>query len=453
MKRLFVPIFLILTLLLAACGSSGGSSASSNTGGVAQKGLTGGNAYISCPSSTNTTAASATSGNITLTVAGFSSSPAEDALVKSNLDKFHQLHPNITINWELIPGDYPTKMRADVASGTVPDVFYLTPDMSSEYISAGKLLNLSPYMARDNVSPSSYYSALVNPFTCTKGQIYGLPKDWDSLGVFYNKAMFKAAGLSYPTAGWTWQDMQNDAQKLTKNPGTPTGVYGVSVSADLSRWGAFLLADGGSVLNQNGTKAVFNNAAGVNSLNFYTGFVTNHTGVMPTTVGAGWNGDAFGKQRVGMAVEGGWLIPYMTQSYPSVQYGIAPLPVAPTGKSADLNYTNAWSAYSGTKYPDAAWQLIKYMTGSTVQLSQLNDGFALPTIKSLANAPYFSQNPGFKVLEDAASNSYADYYGPQDQSIHTYVGNAIQEVLLGKASVQTALNQAAQLVDNQLQGG
>ncbi len=456
MKRFLVPIFLILTLLLAACGSNGGAStgSSSNTGGVAQKGLTGGNPYITCPSSTNTTAAAPQSGTITLTVAGFSSSPAEDALVKSNLDKFHQLHPNININWELISGDYATKMRANVASGNVPDVFYLTPDMSSEYISAGKLLNLSPYMARDNVSPSSYYSALLNPFTCTKGQIYGLPKDWDTLGVFYNKKMFQDAGLPFPTAGWTWQDMENDAKALTKGAGTPTGVYGLSVSADLSRWGAFLIADGGSVLNQSGTQAVFNNQAGVDSLNFYTGFVTTaHSGVMPTTVGASWNGDAFGKQRVAMCVEGGWLIPYLAESYPNVQYGIAPLPVAPTGKTADLNYTNAWAAYSGTRYPDAAWELVKYMTGSTVQLSQLNDGFALPTLKSLANAPYFSQNPGFKVLEDEAQNSYADYYGPQDQAIHTYVANAIQAVLLGKATVQNALNQAAQEVDNQLQGG
>lgn len=453
MKRLIAPFSLILLLLLAACGGSGATSGgASNTGGVSQQGLTSGNSYIGCPSSPNTTAAAADSGNVTLTVSGFTSTPAEDALVQSNLNKFHQLHPNITINWSPIPGDYPTKMRANVAGGTVPDVFYLTPDMSSEYISTGKLLNLSPYMARDKVSASDYYAALVNPFTCTSGQVYGLPKDWDSLGVFYNKQMFSAAGLAYPKAGWTWQDMQNDAQKLTKNPGSPTGVYGVSLSADASRWGAFLLANGGNVLNKNGTQAAFNNQQGLAALNFYDSFIKNKTGVLPTAVGAGWNGDAFGKARVAMAVEGGWLIPYMAQSYPSVQYGIAPLPVAPTGKQADLIFTNAWSAYSGTKHPDAAWELIKYMTGTQVQESQLNDGFALPTIKGLSNAPYFTQNPNFKVLFDSASYAYADYYGPQDQAIHTYLANALQEVMLNKATPQQALQQATTQVNNQLQG-
>src|SRR5579863_9052635 len=261
MRRYFASLVIVLAFLLAACGSGGSSSG--NNGGSSTQGITSGNPYISCPSSTNTKAASPESGTINLTVAGWTSTPAEDALVQSNLQKFEQLHPNIHITWSPIPGDYPTKMRANVAGGTVPDVFYLSPDMSSEYISAGKLLNLSPYMARDGVKASDYYSALLNPFTCTSGQVYGLPKDWNSLGVFYNKSMFQAAGLSFPTANWTWTDMQNDAQKLTKNPGTPNSVYGISLSADLSRWGAFLLANGGTVLNKDGTQATFNNQTGI----------------------------------------------------------------------------------------------------------------------------------------------------------------------------------------------
>ncbi|HLH62229.1 MAG TPA: ABC transporter substrate-binding protein [Ktedonobacteraceae bacterium] len=454
MKRLIttlVPIFVIFTLILAACGNNNSSSGGSSNNGVSQQGLAGGNPYNACPSSTNTTAAAPESGNISLTVSGWTSTPAEDALVQQNLNNFEKLHPNIHITWAPITGDYPTKMRANIASNTVPDVFYLQPAMSSEYISGGKLLNLSPYMARDGVKASDYYSALINPFVCTGGQVYGLPKDWNSLGVFYNKQMFQAAGVPFPTANWTWSDLQNDAQKLTKNPGSPNSVYGIVLSADLSRWGAFLFADGGSVLNKDGTQATFNNQQGVDALNYYDSFFKNNTGALPTTVGAGWNGEAFGKERAAMVIEGGWMLPFLSSTYPNVQYGIAPLPVASTGKRADLTFTNAWAAYSGTQHPEAAWELIKYMTGTTVQESQLNAGFALPTLKSLANAPYFSSNPGFKVLFDAAPYSYADYYGPQDATIHTDVSNAIDAVLLGKQDAQSALNDAATKVDSQLQ--
>ncbi|MBO0778320.1 MAG: ABC transporter substrate-binding protein [Ktedonobacteraceae bacterium] len=449
----FTPLVLIFALLLAACGGGGTTGGNSGGNGVNQQGLSGGNSYISCPGSTNTTAAAPEQGTVTLTVSGFSSTPAEDALVQKNLHNFEASHPNIKINWAPIPGDYPTKMRANVASNTVPDVFYLQPAMSNEYISSGKLLNLSPYMAHDGVKADDYYSALLNPFTCTNGSIYGLPKDWNSLGVFYNKKMFQDAGLAAPSASWTWNDMQNDAQKLTKNPGSPNAVYGAVLSADLSRWGAFLIAAGGSVLNKDGTQATFNDQTGVQAMQFYASFFKNKTAALPTTVGAPWSGDAFGKQRAAMVIEGGWLIPYMASTYSSVQYGIAPLPVGPNGKQANLSFTNAWSAYSGTRHPEASWELIKYMTGATVQESQLNAGFALPTLKSLANAPYFASHPDFKALFDAAPYCFADYYGSQDSTIHTDVSNAIQEILLNKQDTQTALNNAATQVNTHLQGG
>jgi multiple sugar transport system substrate-binding protein len=453
MRRLFTPFLIVLMLILVACGggTTGSNNGNNGNGGNAQQGLTTGNSYNPCPNTTNTTAAAPESGNITLTVSGFSSSPAEDALVQKNLNNFTASHPNIKINWSPIPGDYPTKMRANVASNTVPDVFYLTPDMSSEYIKANKVLNLSPYMQRDKVNASDYYTSLLNPFTCKSGQIFGLPKDWNTLGVFYNKQMFQAAGLSAPSDSWTWSDMQNDAQKLTKDPNTTHSVYGITLDNITSRWAAFLFADGGTVLNQNGTQATFNSQAGKDSLNFYTSFQKNGSGRRPQEVGSTWSGDAFGKGRSAMALEGGWLIPYLAQTYPNIQYGIAPVPTAPNGKRADLIYTNAWAGYANTQHPDAAWQLIKYMAGATVQTSQLHAGFALPTLKSLANDSYFSQNPGLKVMFDAATYGYADYYGPQDQAIHTTLDNAIEQVLLNKADVPTALSSAASKVNNQLQ--
>ena len=454
MKRHFTLLLTIFTILLAACGSGGGSSSgsSSGTSGGAQQGLSGATSFIDCPANTNTTAAAPESGTITLTVSGFSSSPAEDALVKANLDKFTQAHPNIKLNWAPITGDYAVKMRANVASGTVPDVFYLSPAMSSEFITNGKALNLSPYMAKDNVPASDYYPALLSPFSCKNGQVFGLPKDWNSLGVFYNKTMFQAAGLQFPGANWTWDDMLTDAKKLTHDTNNPAKVvYGITLPADASRWAAFLFAAGGSVLNRDGTQAAFDNQAGIDSLKFYASFQKQHAGALPTQVGAGWAGDAFGKQKAAMALEGGWLIPYMTSTFPNVQYDIAPVPVdSATGKRADLIYTNAWSAYSGTKHPEAAWELIRYMTGKDVQESQLNAGFALPTLKSLANAPYFTQHPGFKVLFDAANYSYADYYGPKDTIIHDRLQKAIEKVLLGKADEQTALKDAAAQVNNEL---
>lgn len=452
LRKSFLPCLLIFVLLLSACGAGSGSNNGANTHAGPQE-LTSGNNYIPCPDNTNTSAATPEHGTVTLTVSGSASSPSEDALVQQNLQRFEMLHPSIKINWSPIPGDYATKMRANVASNTVPDVFYLLSAMSSKYISAGKLLNLSPYMARDGIKADAYYPSLLHPFVCARGQIYGLPKDWSSLGVFYNKQMFQAAGLSDPASDWTWQDMQNDARKLTHNAGTPNSVYGAVLSADLSRWGAFLHTAGGSVLNRDGTQAAFDSPQGVSALQFYDSFFKNQSGAQPTTVGAPWSGDAFGKQRAAMVIEGSWLIPYLHTTYPGLPYSVAPLPVAPNGQRGNLAFTNAWAAYASTPHPAAVWELIKYMTGAAVQERQLNAGFALPTLRSLANAPYFSTHPASKVLFDAAPYSIADYYGPLDTGIHTVLSNAISAVLLNKQDPRAALRDASIMVNNALQEG
>lgn len=430
---------LSLVAALAACG--GGASSGGTGSGV--KGPQ--NALVACPQSTNSSAASAESGNITLNVTGFSSSPAEDALVTQGFQNFMQKNPNITVKWSPIPDAYDTKMRANVASGNVADVFYVTPAMAQEYTKAGKLLNLSPYMSRDNVSPDSFYSSLLTPFDCADGSVFGIPKDWNSLGLFYNKTMFQQAGLGDPS-NWTWDDLTSAAQKLTKDK-----VAGISLPPDASRWGAFLFADGGQILSADGKKAAFNNDAGIKSAEFYTSFEKNKTGVIPKDVGAGWDGEAFGKQNVAMTFEGGWMIPYMASTFPNVQYSIAPLPSAPNGKKGNLLYTNAWGAYSGTKHPDAAWKLVQYMTSSAYQQQVLHNGFALPTLKSLENDPYFTQNPGVKVLQDGAQYGHADFYGPADNKIHSDLATALESVMLGKATVPDALNNAATDVNTFIQ--
>jgi multiple sugar transport system substrate-binding protein len=429
---------LSLVALLSACGGGG-------TGGTAGGAKGPQNPLVKCPGNTNTSAASPESGNITLTVSGWSSTPAEDALVKQGFDAFHQKYPNITVQWSPIPGDYPTKMRANVASGNVPDVFYLQPPMAQEYIPAGKLLNLGPYMSRDSVSPDAYYGALSQTFNCANGTVFGIPKDSNSLGLVYNKTMFQQAGLGDPS-GWSWSDLQSAAQKLTTG-----NVKGISLSADASRFGAFLLANGGQILSADGKSASFNNQVGVSTLDFYTSFQKNHTGAMPSDMGAGWNGEAFGKQQVAMTFEGGWLIPFMSSTYPSVQYGIAPLPKAPSGQRGNLIFTNAWAAYSGTKHADAAWKLIQYMTGQTYQAQVLHSGFALPTLKSLANDPYIGQHPEVKSLVEGEDYAKADFYGRADTEVHKDLSDAIQSVLLGKADSKTALDAAAQKVNTFIQ--
>lgn len=448
MRRPRIPLLVFFVFLLVSCGVE------KNSGNqAAQSVLLVGHNTVSCPSITNTTAAPPEKEPVTLKVSGWISSTAEDALVQANLNAFMKAHPLIHVQWTPIAGVYADQIKADYLNGTASDVFYLQPDMTSTYISAGKLLNLSPYMVRDHVKASDYYSSQISLFSCQAGAVYGLPKDWNTLGVFYNKKLFQAARVPFPQENWTWNDLRGLAKQLT-NKDKHSPVYGLTLPAYSSRWLAFLFSNGGSVLNSDGTRAVFNSDAGVNALKFYTDFQRqDHSAVLPSKLVASWDGDdfdAFGQEKAAMVLEGGWLIPYLKNKYPSLDYSIAPLPLAPTGQRADLIFTNAWAANSNTRHPEAAWEFIHYMTGYEVQQSVLHSGFALPTLKSFNDHPSVPDNPLVKVLSDAFKYGQVDYYGPQNTFIHQRLDLATRNILLDNANVRSALDNAAQQIDKSL---
>src|SRR5581483_588780 len=377
MRRLFTPFIFICLLILTACNLSGIYSTGevnsqptpTGSNGIGdRKGLFSGESYINCPGTTNTTVASPQASPVTLNVYSEVSSSAEDSLDMGIMNQFMHLHPHIKINWFPIYSNYTTKIQS-LDDQHFPDVFFLSSDLSPAYISSGKLLNLSPYMAHDGVKASNYYPALFTPFTCKSGQIYGIPKDWGSLGVFYNKQMFRAAGLPFPSPNWTWGDMRTIAKKLTKVGSSPDkSIYGVMLPDDSQRWLAFLFANGGSVLNRDGTKATFNDKAGVDALNYYTGFqLRDGSSTAPSTFNVRYPYEAFARQQTAMVIEGGWATSYMQQNKSDVDYGIAPLPRTANGNRGDLIFTNAWAASIHTKYPEEAWELIKYATGAQVQ--------------------------------------------------------------------------------------
>src|SRR5262249_48924313 len=151
--------------------------------------------------------------------------------------------------------------------------------------------------------------------------------------------------------------------------------------------------------------------------------------------GASWCGEAFGKGRVAMTVEGGWMLPFLaspSNGFQNIKYTAVPLPVPQGGKEATLVFTNGWAASARTKYPKPAAALALYLTSAANQQPILQTGFALPTVKSLLNDPYFQQNPNAKVLADAPSyGSVADlvFGGPaKKDDVLKPIGDSFEQI-------------------------
>jgi multiple sugar transport system substrate-binding protein len=134
--------------------------------------------------------------------------PTEQGIYTDSIERFNEVCPNVTIDYQPIPDDFQTKVKAAMAGGTAPDVMYIDDQLMTAFATTGQLLPLDDYMAEAEVSRDDFIPALLTIFT-SEGQTYALPKDWGTLGLIYLPAAFEAAGIDEPTADWTWSDLQH----------------------------------------------------------------------------------------------------------------------------------------------------------------------------------------------------------------------------------------------------
>jgi multiple sugar transport system substrate-binding protein len=268
--------------------------------------------------------------------------------------------------------------------------------------------------------------------------------------LFINNDIAQKAGVD-PASLKTWDDVTAAAKKMTSGEG-PAKINGMCLNRDIQRIGAFMLQAGNPIV-ENGKAAITQDSA-VKALEWWYGFKKDGTGEEAQEQGAGWCGEAFGKQTSAMAVEGGWMLPFLADAnngFQNIKFTAVALPIPTGGKQSTLVFTNGWAASVRTKYPKAAAALVLFLTSAANQKPILETGFALPTIKSLLTDPYFDKNPNAKVLADAPSyGRVADlvFGGPaKKDDVIKPLNDAMERVFTGAQDIKGALEQGAQEAD------
>jgi multiple sugar transport system substrate-binding protein len=363
----------------------------------------------------------------TINFVSWSSTPVELAAVKKLITNFESKYKGVKISYQNIANNYQTAMKARLVAGTQPDVFWMNSDYNQDFIRTNQLKNLDFLKNLKGYGFNNLYKSLVSGYMY-KGHVYGIPKDYSTLGIYYNKSMLKAAGIAKPPT--TWAQFQSDACKLTDKS---KKLYGAVISADIARWLPFVFQAGGAPLNKNQTQVTIDSGAAKTALDWYAGLVQKGCAALPSTVGAGWNGEAFGKQNAAMVFEGNWLTGVMHDTFPSVSYGIAPLPKGPKGQG-NLAFSSAWVISAKTKHLKEASQFLEYVTGKqgmTVWSKLSGYIGSRKDVKPL---------PGTKVFVDQVKHSKTYFFPPGFANWLTTVGNDIQKVMEGKETTAQALS-------------
>mgnify|MGYP001376025919 CR=1 FL=1 len=377
----------------------------------------------------------------TVRVTGWTSSGAEYDLFSEVLQDFEAAHPDIKISYEPVPSDYPTKLQTDIAAGTVADVFYVDSMFAPDLMAAGQLLPLDDFMSQSGVSVDDFYPGLIASFQW-QGQTYGLPKDWSPLGTVYNQQSLSDVGITAAPA--TWDDLRAAGQALLDATGEPR----IMIAADPARYLAFHYAAGAEVFSADGSQIVINSPQAEQALEFYYGLYRDGIATTPADAGAQWPGDGLAKGLSDIVFEGNWLFPFLKDSAPDLQYGVAELPAGPAGK-VTLAFTVSFSAFAGTKVPEAAWTVINYLTGPEGMLKWTSLGLAMPARPGLAEQ-WLQQYPEREPYLNSGEYARGWQLGVGGQAFYNDAAAEMQALFAGSQDVPTTLQRMQEAAEQRI---
>jgi multiple sugar transport system substrate-binding protein len=279
--------------------------------------------------------------------------------------------PGAEVTLEVQPwGQYWDLLKTNAAGGDLPDVFNMSQTNFFFYAENDALLNLQPYWDEFGVDTTIWGTGLVDPYRWGEnGDLYAAPVNWDTIAVFYNKDMFDAAGLEYPTADWDWNDFAELAAALTD---PENDVYGAAVYAEYQAgYPNWIAATGVTPIVEAGrTACTLEEPGSLEALNFLKDLYDQ--GYMPSVsvMGGASADDAFNfwaSGKVAMVTGGSWKL---TQALNEVTFNwdVVQLPKHPeTGRSRSILHAVGYVASARTENPDLAANLILYLASDEGQ--------------------------------------------------------------------------------------
>ena len=394
---------------------------------------------------------------------------------------FTKANPDISIKisqkgWN----DYWQAITTGMVSGTAPDVFTNHLAYYPQFAANNQLVDLAPLIAKDKLATDAYYPGLKDLWG-KSGKQYGLPKDFDTVAIFYNPDLLKKAGMTpadlqnltwNPVNGGTYQQA---IAKLTMDKSGNNGLspkfdkkavatYGFQTGYDANfngqtQW-SYLAATTGWKATDGPFANKYNFAdpriaetlQWLADLNLKHGLIPSfqESGATPNT------GDTlFRAGKAAMVTNGSWMIGDYTSKLP-FKPGIAPLPKGPDGKRMSMFNGLADSIWVGSKNQDAAWKWVKFLASRSCQDIIGRSGVVFPAIPAsteLALQAFKKRGVDVSVFLNQAKAPGGTFFFPisdKASQVNDVMTSTLQGIFLGQSKASAVLPAANQKVNDLL---
>lgn len=351
------------------------------------------------------------------------------------------------VKWD----EYWTMLEAGAQGGSLPDVFWMHSNESERYMSNDMLLDLTDKIAEsDVIDPANYPEDIWGLYT-HEDKYYAVPKDVDTVALWYNKTMFDEAEMEYPTADWTWDDMFEAAKKLTKDDGSQ---YGLALRNDNNQAGYYnmIYDNGGFVINDDKTESGWDDPKTIEAMEQVEEFIK--AGVMPSMETMSENGEdvLFQSGKVAMVLQGSWMLAaYRDNEYTAENCDCVELPKsATTDRRVSIYNGLGWAASASGSNTENAWKLIEYLGSEAAQKKQAELGVTMSaytgTSDAWADSADFNLEAYLNMMDDMVIRPYSKStvtWENEDNEI-------LKEVYTGDKSMADACKEMADQMNEKL---
>lgn len=303
-------------------------------------------------------------------------------MAQQMLNEFHATHPNIRVYYNLDPesNEFEEKSLGDLQTGTAPDVFQGCCSFLPIWAQKGYLLDLRSYVQADldRATIEDWDPAQYNSFFTRDGLQYALPKYHGALALYYNKDLFEQSGVDFPQDGWTHEDYLAAMRRLTR-----PGVWGSMVDIAWERLQVHVNSwDGHFVDPADPTKSRMSDTAALQAFEWIRARMWDDK-VMATALDVQNKGtqQAFIGSQLAMVEDGSWALKNILANA-NFRVGLAIFPAGPACR-ATLATTDGFAIYAGTKHPEAAWELLKFLISKEYGRAMAKAQFLQPARASL----------------------------------------------------------------------